>query len=125
MPPLTNMEINPSAKSDAELICMFAPYRLPIQIRVMIVAGMVIVRVGNENRSDENGFIPLTNMWWPQTIQLRNPMDIIEYRITLLLSIGLRMLVMSTCVTMPMAGRIAMYTSGCPKNQNMCCQSSG
>ena len=26
------------------------------------VAGMVIVRVGNENTSDENGFIPLMNM---------------------------------------------------------------
>src|SRR5580704_2124026 len=35
------------------------------------------------------------------------------------------MLVTSTCETMPIAGRMAMYTSGCPKNQNMCCQSSG
>ena len=27
--------------------------------------------------------------------------------------------------TMPNPGRMAMYTSGCPKNQNRCCQSSG
>src|SRR5271169_4237166 len=104
---------------------MFAPYKLPSQIKVMIVAGMVIVSVGKENSSDENGFIPLTNMWWPHTSQLRKPMDIIEYRRTLALSIGLRILVTRTCVTIPMAGRMAMYTSGCPKNQNMCCQSSG
>src|SRR5882762_2807688 len=77
-PPLTNMEMNPSAKSDAELIRMFAPLRLPSQIRVMIVAGIVMVSVGNEKSSDENGFMPLTNMWCPHTIQLKKPMDIIE-----------------------------------------------
>src|ERR1700680_1239182 len=27
--------------------------------------------------------------------------------------------------TMPKPGRIAMYTSGCPKNQKRCCQSRG
>ncbi len=27
--------------------------------------------------------------------------------------------------TNPIAGRIRMYTSGCPKNQNRCCQRSG
>jgi len=27
--------------------------------------------------------------------------------------------------TMPNAGRIRMYTSGCPKTQNRCCQSTG
>jgi hypothetical protein len=61
-PPLTNMDTKPRAKRDAEVICMFAPYRLPSQIRVMIVAGMVIVSVGKENKSEEKGFIPLTNM---------------------------------------------------------------
>src|SRR5579864_4465751 len=30
---------------------------------------------------------------------------------------------MSTCETMPIPGTIAMYTSGCPKNQNRCCHS--
>ena len=35
-----------------------------------------------------------------------------------------RMLVTRTCETMPMPGTMAMYTSGCPKNQNRCCQSS-
>jgi len=28
----------------------------------MIVAGIVIISVGNENSSDEKGFMPLTNM---------------------------------------------------------------
>jgi hypothetical protein len=38
---------------------------------------------------------------------------------------GLRANVDSTCDATPMPGRIAMYTSGCPKNQNRCCQRSG
>src|SRR5436853_7262249 len=80
-PPLTNMEMNPSAKSDAALMRMFAPYRLPNHISVMIVAGIVIVSVGKENNNEENGFMPLTNMWCPQTIQLRKPMRSEERRV--------------------------------------------
>src|SRR5271167_4279816 len=34
---------------------------------------------------------------------------------------GLRMLVMRTWDTMPIPGTMAMYTSGCPKNQKRCC----
>src|SRR5580704_6209266 len=42
---------------------------------------------------------------------------------TLWLNIGFRMLVIRIWETMPMPGTIAMYTSGCPKNQNRCCHS--
>jgi len=34
----------------------------------MIVAGIVMIRVGTENTVAENGFIPLRNMWWPHTV---------------------------------------------------------
>jgi hypothetical protein len=64
-PPLTNIEINPSANSEAVLILSLDPYRLPIQIKTMIVAGIVMISVGNEKASEETGFIPLTNMWCP------------------------------------------------------------
>ena len=67
-PPLTNMEMKPRANSDAAVIRIFAPYRLPSQIKVMMVAGIVMIKVGNENISEEKGFIPLTNMWCPQTM---------------------------------------------------------
>ena len=62
MPPLTNIEMNPKANRDAELIRNFDPYKLPIQMRVKIVAGIVMMRVGNEKTKAENGFIPLTNI---------------------------------------------------------------
>src|SRR5580692_8870675 len=38
---------------------------------------------------------------------------------------GLRAKAGRMVATMPMEGRIAMYTSGWPKNQKRCCQSSG
>src|SRR5207248_9536165 len=62
-PPAMNIEMNPSANSDAELIRSLAPYRLPIQMSTTMVEGIVMTRVGNENTSDETGFMPLTNMW--------------------------------------------------------------
>jgi hypothetical protein len=43
----------------------FAPYRLPSQISTTMVEGIVMTRVGKEKASEETGFIPLTNMWWP------------------------------------------------------------
>jgi hypothetical protein len=61
-PPLTNIETKPSANSEAELMRNLEPYRLPIHINTMMVAGMVMTSVGKENASEENGFIPLTNM---------------------------------------------------------------
>jgi len=67
-PPLTNIEMNPRQNSDALLMRRFDPYRLPSQIKVMIVAGIVIIRVGNEKTRAENGFMPLRNMWCPQTM---------------------------------------------------------
>src|ERR1700694_1396478 len=38
---------------------------------------------------------------------------------------GLRENVESRCDVTPIPGRIAMYTSGWPKNQNKCCHKSG
>src|SRR5436189_6374624 len=38
---------------------------------------------------------------------------------------GLRENTDSNCEHSPIAGKIAMYTSGCPKNQNRCCHKSG
>src|ERR1700676_172146 len=55
----------------------------------------------------------------------RSPIDNMAYTIALYPKIGLRENTESNCEHKPMAGRIAMYTSGCPKNQNKCCHKSG
>src|ERR1700730_6676162 len=61
-PPLTNIEMKPNANREAELMRSLEPYRLKVQISTTMVAGMVMTSVGKENASEENGFIPLTNM---------------------------------------------------------------
>ena len=40
----------------------------------MIADGTVIISVISVKYSPENGLMPLTNMWWPQTIMLSEPM---------------------------------------------------
>ena len=54
--------MKPRANSEAAVIWRREPYKLPSQISVKIVAGMVIIKVGKEKTSAENGFIPLRNI---------------------------------------------------------------
>ena len=94
-------------------------------MNVLIAEGTPIDIVSSENVSPEYGFIPLTNMWWPHTRNPRKPIAHSASAIARYPNTGLREKFASTCETTPIPGRIAMYTSGCPKNQNRCCHSSG
>ncbi len=71
------------------------------------------------------GFMPLWNMWWPQTIQPRNAIAMMAYTIEWYPKTGFRDPLAITSDTTPIAGRIRMYTSGCPKYQNKCCHRRG
>src|ERR1017187_876163 len=53
-----------------------------------------------------------------------NPRKITEYTSDLYPHSGLRVLLAITSPTIPMAGRINTYTSGCARNQNRCCHSN-
>src|SRR5258706_1527507 len=53
------------------------------------------------------------------------PIDSMAYTMALYPNIGLRENTETNCEHKPIAGRIAMYTSGWPKNQNRCCHKSG
>src|SRR5260221_4097355 len=55
----------------------------------------------------------------------RNPIDSMAYTMALYPKIGFRENTESNCEHKPIAGKIAIYTSGCPKNQNKCCHRSG
>src|SRR5260221_2113141 len=55
----------------------------------------------------------------------RIPMDSMAYTMALYPKIGLRENTDTSCEHKPMAGKIAIYTSGCPKNQNKCCHNNG
>ena len=53
------------------------------------------------------------------------PKNIIAYTKDLYPLIGFLVLFAITSVTIPKAGRIKTYASGCAKNQNKCCHSKG
>src|SRR5690348_9327645 len=125
IPPVTNSDTNPSANSMAVVKRILPPHSVPIQLNVLMADGTPIDIVSTENAKAEYGFMPLMNMWWPHTKKPRNPMPRMAYTMALYPKIGLRENVESSCDATPMPGRMAMYTSGCPKNQNRCCHNSG
>src|SRR5260370_37197299 len=98
---------------------------VPSQLNVLIADGTPMPMVMIENAKAVYGLIPLMNMWWPQTMNPRNPIDSMAYTMALYPKIGLRENTDSNCEHKPIAGKIAMYTSGWPKNQNRRCHRSG
>src|SRR3990172_101635 len=124
-PPVTNSETNPSAKSIDVLNWIFPPHSVPSQLNVLMADGTPMAMVSSENANAEYGLNPLMNMWWPQTMKPRKPMDDMAATMALYPNTGLRANVERMCDATPMPGRMAIYTSGCPKNQNRCCHSSG
>src|SRR6202047_3406452 len=124
-PPLTNSDTNPRANSIAQLNVILPPQSVPSQLKVLIAEGTPIVIVRIENANAEYGLIPLINMWWPHTQKPRKPIPQTAPTMARYPNTGLRENVESRCDVTPILGRIAMYTSGCPKNQNKCCHSSG
>src|SRR5205823_6546964 len=65
-----------------------------------------------EQAETATGPRPTANMWWTHTPQLMNPMAMPESTITGYPNSGLRENTGRISDTMPMAGRMRMYTSG-------------
>jgi hypothetical protein len=53
---------------------MFPFQRVPSQLKILIADGTAITIVVNMKVIPSIGFMPLMNMWWPHTIQLRSAM---------------------------------------------------
>src|SRR4029453_5944799 len=77
-PPMTNIDTKPSANSIGTLNCNPPPHTVPSQLNVLIAEGTAMTMVVTVKAMPSFGFIPLTNMWWPYTIQDRNAMPIME-----------------------------------------------
>jgi hypothetical protein len=54
------------------------PHSVPSQLKVLIADGTAITIVLIMKVIPRAGFMPLWNMWWPHTIQLRKAIAIIE-----------------------------------------------
>src|SRR5213594_3001120 len=76
-PPITNIATKPTAFSIGTWKCRLPRHIVPIQLNTLMADGTAMIRVDTMNVDPNVGFIPLTNMWWPHTIQPRNAMPTI------------------------------------------------
>src|SRR6516164_11301997 len=107
-PPITNIETKASAKHIAVVYLIEPPQTVPIQLNVLIADGTAMTIVENEKVAARTRFIPLTNMWCPQTMKPRTPMATMAKTIALYPKIGFRELTEMISDTRPMAGKIMM-----------------
>src|SRR5437588_8623857 len=112
-PPITKQKTKATALSMAAVKRMLPPQSVASQLKVLIADGTAMNMVLMANVVPSVGFIPLWNMWCAQTMNPRNAMPASAYTIGRYPKIGLRALVAMMSDTMPIAGRIMMYTAGC------------
>ena len=86
---------------------------------------MAIAIVDMANAELAAGPRPTVNMWWLHTNQPMNAITMPAKTTNGYPNNGLREKTGRMSDTIPMAGRISMYTSGWPNSQNMCCHRTG
>ena len=122
---MINIVMKPSEKSIGLDRSMEPFHSVPIQLNILTPVGTAMAMVVRANTEFATGPSPTVNMWWLQTIQPMNPMITPESTTTGYPNSGFLEKVGTISEIMPMAGSMRMYTSGCPKIQNRCCQSIG
>ncbi len=70
-PPMTNIATKARALSIGVVKWMSPPQTVPSQLNVLMAEGTAMTIVESMNVVPRIGFIPLMNMWWPQTMNPR------------------------------------------------------
>src|SRR5512135_1083200 len=107
-PPMTNIATKLRAFSIGVVKWMSPRHSVPSQLNVLMAEGTAMTIVEIMNVVPSSGFMPLWNMWWPQTMNPRPAMPHIEYAIARYPKIGLRAKTGRISEVMPIAGRIMM-----------------
>src|SRR5205809_7805690 len=89
-PPIVNIATNATAWSIGTWKRMLPRHIVPIQLNTFTAYGTAMISVDTMKDDPSVGFIPLTNMWLPHTIQPRNSMAKIAIPHEWLLKRGLR-----------------------------------
>src|SRR5438477_12511861 len=106
--PVTKRDSNPMAKSIGDVNRIRPRMSVPSQLNVLMADGTPMPMVMMEKAKAVYGLIPLMNMWWPQTMNPRKPMDSMAYTMALYPKIGLRENTDTSCEHNPIAGKIAI-----------------
>src|SRR6266496_2287751 len=107
-PPMTNIATKEQAFNIGVVKWMSPPQRVPSQLNVLIAEGTAMTIVEIMNVVPRSGFMPLWNMWCPQTMNPRPAIPMIEYAIARYPKIGFRENTGRISEVIPMAGRIMM-----------------
>lgn len=120
-PPIVNRNTNPDDQSKEGVFIKYEPDIEEIQLKIFTPVGTAMTMVAAVKYARVSTSIPTVNIWCPQTINPRIPIDIIAWIIAVapegsfFPDEDLRI-----WEIIPNPGRIKMYTSGWPKNQNKC-----
>ena len=115
---MVNIAMNPSANNMGVLRRIAPPHTVPSQLKIFTPVGTAMSIVERPNAETVTGPSPVANMWWAHTPQLMKPIAIPENTTTVYPKRGFREKTGRISETMPMAGRMRMYTSGWPNIQN-------
>src|SRR6266446_6157292 len=107
-PPIVNIATNATACIIGTWNRRLPRHMVPIQLNTLIAEGTAIRRVDTMKDDPSVGFMPLTNMWWPHTIQPRNAIPAIAKTMEWYPKIGLRLPLAMSSEVMPIAGRMRM-----------------
>jgi hypothetical protein len=124
-PPIVNMATRATANFIAVANVSLPPQSVASQLKIFTPVGTAMNIVDTLNAATETGPMPEANMWWAHTPQPMKPMAMPENTMNGEPKSGLRLKTGMISEMIPNAGRIRMYTSGCPKTQNKFSQSSG
>ena len=122
---MVNMAMKEIANSIAVVKRIEPPHIVPIQLKIFIPVGIAIAMVETAKAEFAAGPSPTVNMWWLQTNQPMKPIATPAKTRNEYPKSGLRENTGKISETIPIAGKMRMYTSGCPKSQKTCCQRTG
>src|SRR5680860_414799 len=109
-PPDMNTDTNPIANKEALLNRIFPRNIVDSQLNTFTAEGTAMIKVNVVKMLDRNGFTPAINIWCAHTRNDKNPIAMRENTIARYPNIGFRLLTESTSDTIPIAGRITIYT---------------
>ncbi len=125
-PPMVNKKTNPRAHIIGVVRLRRVPLAVAIHLNTLIPVGIAITMVAPVKYARESTSKPTVYIWCPHTINPRRPIAHIAYCIPSVPNVFFFFL---WCVIMweiaPNPGKIRIYTSGCPKNQNRCWNKMG
>lgn len=120
-PPTVNKNKKPKIHNWSGANNIFLPLKDTNHLNTLIPVGTAIIIVAAVKYSRVSMSNPTLNIWCAQTTQPKTPILVIAKNIPGTPNgDGFPLETITACLTNPNPGKIKIYTSGCPKNQNKC-----